>query len=415
MVTITGSSYRRRLLPSASASTATPPQKEYGRAAKTVGSWIDMGNGYRFRRPTSHHAWSYWIEPAQPGSFSAVRTLTGVTYAYVESPAGYTRGNYFSGNWYYKYSYPCSLPSLAGPPDLDSEERAESVTKCLNKIADNKANVGENVALIRQTARLLYSPVKAYTDLLKAFPRGLNRRDLARFSYRELIMGRVPKRIAEQYLAYVYGFKPLMEDVYGISELLKEHGKAPMLMHANAKARRRFMTGAYAYTNISADSNERWDNGAWDSLTRTIVWCKPNPQYQFLRCLNQLGLLNPASLVWELVPYSFVVDWLLPIGPVLTAMSAPAGLDFVAGSTSRRLRGVWECSSDMRFPGGYRITKSEPATGRLRYEGYRRTSLSNWPQPGLYVDRDPLGLSRDGSDRLFKALALTVAQMPNLR
>lgn len=36
---------------------------------------------------------------------------------------------------------------------------------------------------------------------------------------------------------------------------------------------------------------------------------------------TQLGLTNPASVVWELMPWSFVLDWFIPIGNYLSAAS----------------------------------------------------------------------------------------------
>lgn len=35
---------------------------------------------------------------------------------------------------------------------------------------------------------------------------------------------------------------------------------------------------------------------------------------------RSLGLMDPVSVLWELVPYSFVVDWFLPIGSYLSAL-----------------------------------------------------------------------------------------------
>lgn len=42
--------------------------------------------------------------------------------------------------------------------------------------------------------------------------------------------------------------------------------------------------------------------------------------YEFteqMSAARQLGLVDPATVVWELIPYSFVVDWFLPIGSYL--------------------------------------------------------------------------------------------------
>jgi hypothetical protein len=47
--------------------------------------------------------------------------------------------------------------------------------------------------------------------------------------------------------------------------------------------------------------------------------------------LAQSGFTNPVNLAWEILPYSFVIDWLLPIGPYLETLSAWHGTAFAGG------------------------------------------------------------------------------------
>jgi hypothetical protein len=47
--------------------------------------------------------------------------------------------------------------------------------------------------------------------------------------------------------------------------------------------------------------------------------------------LNQTGFTNPINLLWELLPFSFVADWFLPIGNYLEALTAWNGLEFLDG------------------------------------------------------------------------------------
>jgi hypothetical protein len=54
-----------------------------------------------------------------------------------------------------------------------------------------------------------------------------------------------------------------------------------------------------------------------------------------LRESAKLGLINPLLVGWELVPYSFVIDWFLPIGNMLEALDATVGTQFVSGTQTR--------------------------------------------------------------------------------
>jgi len=49
------------------------------------------------------------------------------------------------------------------------------------------------------------------------------------------------------------------------------------------------------------------------------------------------GLTDPASVLWELTPYSFVADWFIPIGNYLAARSLASALTgtFVTTKTRR--------------------------------------------------------------------------------
>lgn len=50
----------------------------------------------------------------------------------------------------------------------------------------------------------------------------------------------------------------------------------------------------------------------------------------------RFGLVNPLEVAWELLPFSFVADWFLPIGGYLNAMDAPFRFDHRGGSVGHR-------------------------------------------------------------------------------
>lgn len=56
-----------------------------------------------------------------------------------------------------------------------------------------------------------------------------------------------------------------------------------------------------------------------------------------LKTLDQLGLTNPLSVAWELVPLSFVVDWFLPVGNYVQSLVPPQGVNYVSGWISQKV------------------------------------------------------------------------------
>jgi hypothetical protein len=56
-----------------------------------------------------------------------------------------------------------------------------------------------------------------------------------------------------------------------------------------------------------------------------------------LRRLNDFGAFDVPKAIWEIVPWSFVVDWFIPIGDYLGALTPKVGVEVLAsGLTSRR-------------------------------------------------------------------------------
>jgi hypothetical protein len=55
-------------------------------------------------------------------------------------------------------------------------------------------------------------------------------------------------------------------------------------------------------------------------LQATLLLTNPN-----LGLASRMGLVNPLSIAWEVVPFSFVVDWFLPVGNFLENLTSLAG------------------------------------------------------------------------------------------
>jgi hypothetical protein len=214
----------------------------------------------------------------------------------------------------------------------------ESNTKCLLRIADNKADIGVGVGTAKQTlnemSRLASRLFRAYTavkhgNLKGVFaPLGIRKTDIV-----------TGKAASDYWLQWQYGWKPLiidLHDAYGaVSDAFEQY---EMLLHARSSAKFEAANSTNGEFDESHITNEK-------CLTRIDA----RIECTRLRGASQLGLVNPLSVVWELVPFSFLIDWAMPIGNVLEATTASCGLGFQGGSVSQTLQGTCTFSRNSSY------------------------------------------------------------------
>lgn len=384
-------------------------QDWYYKSNKVSGQFLTFANGYRFRRATNYYNGSVIMQLSTAQNTLFRESLTGPLILYRSSPGGYGCNGVLNIN--YNSSLLGSVPVGMYHASAPTGMRNESVTKALLKIADQKVNLGENLATLGQTARLFSESAQTLSKFLKGMYDDKSMRKYLSKSYRDLVREGIPETISNRYLEYVYGWRPLMSDVYALYKLMKDGTQKPLLFQGKGSSNR---GGA---PTPSANPIGIYNNGAakitggTENLTvRCCLWGQIDPNWSGARSINQLGLLNPLSLAWELMPWSFVVDWLLPVGSVLSALSAPAGLIFVDGSIGTRYSATVAYDTWYTYYPSTWIESDVHASGTVVKESYRREVLTSWPLPGLWFDPDPLR-----GDRIFKAAALLISNIHGVR
>lgn len=140
---------------------------------------------------------------------------------------------------------------------------------------------------------------------------------------------------ANAWLEMRYGWTPLLYDVYGSAEA------AAYLLHANKRDLK--ITGHYG-----VDQEVIPASPSYVASGKAGVHCRHDHWYEIenetIRNLNSLGLVNPASIAWELTPFSFVVDWFLPVGDWLESFSALSGLKHIEGTKTFYEYTEWNCN-----------------------------------------------------------------------
>lgn len=116
------------------------------------------------------------------------------------------------------------------------------------------------------------------------------------------------KTVANGWLFYSYGVKPLMQDVYNGMDVLQR----PFPYHV-ARASGRMKD---AVRHVLPFPPYGADIRSYRTAIRLRAWVQvKNPN---LWLANQLGLVNPASWLLEAIPLSFVVDWFSNLSQVVS-------------------------------------------------------------------------------------------------
>jgi len=197
------------------------------------------------------------------------------------------------------------------------------------------------------------------------------------------------------WLEYAYGWRPLVQDVFDQTQNLANFliDRSPAMRYAEGSAKT-----VKQYSEVT-QTHPMWTNsrmcttenrvriGCWFTLERDPF--------------NSFGINNPALIAWELVPFSFVVDWFLPIGNFLESLTATQGLSFQTGfkSLKRKLR-----VTSLHAPTFATISGSFGSADRQKYSGNvvgaynqkawkNRSVLTTFPSPIFPAFKDPRSFS----------------------
>jgi len=273
---------------------------------------------------------------------------------------------------------------LPGQDVIDSVV-ARATSNVLLEMKDQKVNIAQAAGERKQTVDLFANTARRVVDTVVLLRRGdwnraakgLGLGPSAR-KHRKLIrdLDKDPARaVANAWIELQYGWKPLLQDVYGSAELIAQK----RVRETRTKVQKGSSTSGEhtLYAFDSALSSTRV-SGKWKvSCKIGHTFAVPNEEYH---TLTQLGITNPALVAWELTPWSFVVDWFIPIGNWISSWDATNGLVFESGYRTTAL----EWTSVGQESGG----QSEPDPWGNVTKTTKRLSAST---KFFRVTREPLG------------------------
>lgn len=250
-----------------------------------------------------------------------------------------------------------ALPNGARQPDFDfpnskfvyyafanavpfPNARNKAFGRLYDKVRQGPASLGVTFAEGRESFEMIANRLTQLHRGYRSLRRGRFKEFLKTFAvkpkrkHRNLVSNKV-NQASSLWLEYSFGWSPLVNDVHSAMNALSQPVPAGERFKGSGSESYGFSTGSEIFS-----CRGRCHMGGRFSIS--------NPN---LYLLEQLGIANPALVIWELVPFSFMIDWVVDVGSFLGGWSAFYGCTvtdtWTTYSAKASIKVIWDPSHSL--------------------------------------------------------------------
>lgn len=187
--------------------------------------------------------------------------------------------------------------------------------KILSDVVSGKAQLAVDLVELKKTKSMF---AEAGLSLFQAFRDVRAGRPLRQFALamqREGFSGLAGRK----WLEFIYGWAPTVSGAFDTAEVLSQELQKGIIVRGKVRAR----------TERTKTRPRGYDQPSYEGYCKAIA--KGSYEYtvrdpKLLR-LSQLGFTNPLAITWELLPWSFVLDWFVDVGGYINRMDFALGIE----------------------------------------------------------------------------------------
>lgn len=233
-------------------------------------------------------------------------------------------------------SIPYGLPSPFIPwgDPWNANDDLNLIGRLKEAVRGSDFNMSNFLGESHQTLRMLTTAVTRLTEVVRKTRKGDVVGALKSLSVdRRGLPTKGAKNPANVHLEVQYGVLPLLGDVKAAAELLAHQTGTPYRKRVSVRRQK-------------TQKGQR--NGGGDTYRYRDV--QTTTKKQLIAYLSEreslptmLGLLDPETVIWEITPWSFIADWVIPIGDYLEARAFASHLTgtFVTTTLTETRCGDW--------------------------------------------------------------------------
>lgn len=250
-------------------------------------------------------------------------------------PLGYVCDTYYTDNGSAPYG---GAPDLSAANDLLVAAHNAAYAQFVSQMK-SKVNMALNLAELPKTYQLLADSIRTLADVVG----GIRHGDLKRLK-RGLKAAGIPnsvrsfnKNVSKRWLEYQYAVKPLVDDITQVmnEQVLPAYGRHYRITSGASRSGYRLIWDP----DRSPNYKYHYDSTVSVKLSSEVLIDKP-----WLYQASKTGLTNPFTLAYELVPYSFVLDWFVNLGDIISSIDDFVGVSLMKTYHTNfyRINYVWE-------------------------------------------------------------------------
>lgn len=201
--------------------------------------------------------------------------------------------------------------------------------------------------------------------------------------------------LSQLWLECQYGWLPLLSDVHDGAEALAASADRSLYRTRFKSSRTKSVSGTLTVTPKVYSQKS--------SARRTYIYYV-EPATTYTQAFAMSGLTNPLGLAWELVPWSFVVDWFVPVGTFLGNLSF---FPHLKGSWVRSTKTDRRSSGTLQYAGTPSFAQVTPCKKRvISFERTVGSTALSVPRPNF---KSPIS---EDYRRALNAVSLVGARIP---
>lgn len=233
------------------------------------------------------------------------------------------------------------------PLEWDNLE-AKSYAQLRRKLYQGSASLGVTLGSYKQSREMIvnrYQQLNRKADIVLA---------------RALTKKLTPKDIASIHLEVIFGWTPLLADIHAAVTTVID---SPPIQKWIKVVSREVQTSSKIlnWSDPWLEVNIQHTYYAYHGRGVLVTVSNPNKWLA-----ERAGLLNPVSVAWDLVPWSFVVNMFVNTGQLVNSITDFAGLSFSNGYSYRKATGTsyWNVPPEKEWP--YRSGVTQLHWGRFK-------------------------------------------------